>query len=84
MVAINIKLNIPDSIAREARADRLLTANGIKALLQDEIRRRKVGKLFDAADRLAALERRALSTEEVEAEIKAVRSSRQAVGARRR
>jgi hypothetical protein len=84
MVAVNIKLNIPDSIAREARADRLLTANGIKTLLQDEIRRRKVGKLFDAGDRLAALGRQPLSAEEVEAEVKAVRSSRQAVGARRR
>jgi hypothetical protein len=46
--------------------------------LRDEIRRRRVGDLFAAADRLAALPERPLTDAEVVAEIEAARAERRA------
>ncbi len=72
MVAVELRLNLPDSVAREAEAQGLLRAEAIEALLRAELRRRHVDLLFDAADRLAALPE-PLTDEEIEAEIQAVR-----------
>jgi hypothetical protein len=71
MSSIELKLDLPDGLAREAKANGLLTPEAIESLLRAEIRRR-VDKLFDTADRLAALDM-PLSEAEVEAEIAAAR-----------
>jgi len=81
MVAVNVKLQLPDALAREAEASHLLTAEAIEALLRDEIRRRKVARLFEAADRLASLNGVSLTAEEVEAEVQAARTERRVPGA---
>lgn len=75
MSTLELKLVLPDSLAREAEVSGLLTPESIEALLRAEIRRRRVNKLFSAADRLAASET-PLTDEEIEAEIAAVRQSR--------
>ena len=84
MVAVNVKLRLPDSLAREAEASQLLTSEAIEALLRAELRRRKVAQLFDTADRLASLGEPPLTAAEVEAEVQAARAERQAAGAGRR
>jgi hypothetical protein len=68
---IELKLDLPDSLANEVKANGLLTPEAIESL-QAEIRRRRVGKLFEAAECLAALDM-PVSETEVEAEIAAVR-----------
>jgi hypothetical protein len=73
--SLEVKLDLPDSLAREAEANGLLTPDAIESLLRAEIRRRRVNKLFNAADRLAALDM-PLTESEVEAEIAAVRQVR--------
>lgn len=73
MSALELKLDLPDKLAREASG--LLTPEAIESLLRAEIRRRRVNKLFDAADRLLALDT-PLTEAEVEAEIAAVREAR--------
>ena len=73
-----IKLTLPDSLAREAQASGLLDSGTLERLLRDEIRRRRVNQLFDAADRLAALNVSPLIEAEVEAEIQAARAARRA------
>lgn len=50
-----ILLTLPDNLAREAEANGLLKPEFIASLLRTEIRRRKINKLFAAADRLADL-----------------------------
>ena len=75
-MSTELKLTLPDGLAREAEASGLLTPEAIEALLREEIRRRRVNKLFDAADRLANLAVPPLTDAEVEAEIEAVRRSR--------
>jgi len=67
---VQLDLKLPDSLAREAQAAGLLTPQAIEQLLREEIRRRRVGQLFEAADRLAALDMPPLTEAEVEAEIK--------------
>lgn len=78
-----LKLTLPDRLAREADAAGLLNPNAIKRLLRTEIRRRRVAQLFNAADRLAAVDLPALTPAQVETEIQAVRAKRRA-NARRR
>ena len=75
MSSVEIKLNLPDHLAREAETNGLLRDEAIEALLRGEIRRRRINNLFDAADRLVELDA-PLTEAEVEAEIAAVRVSR--------
>lgn len=73
-----LELKLPDSLAREAKAAGLLTPQAIERLLREEMRRRRVNPLFEAADRLAALDLPPLTEAKVETEIQAVRETRRA------
>jgi len=84
MTQVELKLALPDSLAREAEAAGLLTAEAIERLLREEVRRRRVDQLLAAADRLAALDLPPLTETEVEAEIEAARADRHASHAGRR
>lgn len=77
-VQLEIRLRLPDSVAREAEASGLLDPDSLESLLREELRRRRVNGLFAAADRLAALSSPPLTAEEVESEIRAVRAGRAA------
>ena len=70
-----ILLTLPDNLAREAEANGLLKPEFIASLLRAEIRRRRINKLFAAADRLADLDE-PLTDAEIEAEIAASRRER--------
>jgi hypothetical protein len=78
MCVLELKIVLPDRLAREAEADGLLTSQAIESLLRTEMRRRRVDRLFAAADRLAALDAQPLTATEVEAEIQAARAQRRA------
>jgi hypothetical protein len=75
-VSAELKISLPDNLAREAEASGLLTPEAIESLLRDESRRRRVDQLFNAADRLANLDMPTLTESEVETEIEAARHSR--------
>lgn len=83
-MSTELKLTLPDSLAREAEASGLLTPEAIEALLREEIRRRRVSQLFESADRLAKLDMPPLTEAEVEAEIEAARHLRRTSDASRR
>ena len=72
-----ILLTLPDNLAREAEANGLLRPEFIASLLRTEIRRRRINKLFAAADRLADLDE-PITDEEIETEIAASRRERRA------
>ena len=76
MRTLELTLQLPDQLAREAEAKGLLKPEAIEHLLRQEIRRRQADGLFEAADRLASLDLPSLTTTEVEAEIEAVRRER--------
>jgi post-segregation antitoxin (ccd killing protein) len=77
-MSTELKLTLPDNLAREAEASGLLTPEAIETLLREEIRRRRVDQLFSAANRLANLDVPTLTEAEVETEIEAARRSRRA------
>jgi uncharacterized membrane protein YheB (UPF0754 family) len=83
-MSAELKINLPDGLAREAEANGLLTPESIESLLREELKRRRVNALFAAADRLADLNSAPLTEAEVEAEILAARQSRRAPDASRR
>jgi len=84
MAARDIKLTLPDGLAREAEAKGLLAPMRWERLLGDELRRRRVNQLLEASDRLAEISGPPLTEEEVEAEIQAARKARRVTNARRR
>ncbi|OGA08417.1 MAG: hypothetical protein A3D95_10350 [Betaproteobacteria bacterium RIFCSPHIGHO2_12_FULL_69_13] len=69
-----LKLTLPDRLAREAREAGLLEPRAIKTLLREAMRRRAAAREFLAvADRVAAAGVPPLSEQEIQAEIDAVR-----------
>jgi hypothetical protein len=71
-----VTLTLPEPLAGEAEEAGLLTPEVLERLLREEIRRRRVDRLFAAADRLAGAGGAELTPDEVEAEIEAARRER--------
>jgi len=78
MSELEIKVVLPEDLAREAKDRGLLTSEVIESLLRSEIRRRRVDKLFEAVDRLSAIDIPPLTDAEVQAEIRAARDEKRA------
>lgn len=70
-----VVLTLPDNIAKEAEDNGLLKPAFIASMLREELRRRKVNRLFAAADELAELGD-PMTDEEVMAEVRAFRAER--------
>jgi hypothetical protein len=72
-----LKVTLPDRLAREAREAGLLSAKAIKRLLLEAMRRRAAAREFLAvADRVVAAGVPPMSEEEIQAEVDAVRRAR--------
>jgi len=83
-MVLELKLNLSESLALEAKDKGLLEAPAVERMLRAELKRNRVDQLFAAADRLAAQNQPALTEAEVEAEIQAARTQRRATDASRR
>ena len=70
-----VVLTLPDKIAKEAEDNGLLKPAFITSVLKDELRRRKINRLFAAMDKLAEIGE-PMTDEEVMVEVRAVRSDR--------
>ena len=75
MVTYALKLQIGEGLFEDAKLAGLLAPEAIEDMLRKEIKRRRVNKLFESADRLAKVDLPVLSMAEVEAEITALRVS---------
>ena len=53
----------------------------IEAMLREQLKKRRIDELFDAADRLAVADLPPMTEEEVQAEVDPVRAERRAHGA---
>lgn len=78
MTTLELKLDLPTRLAREAQAAGLLTPEGIKQLLQDAIRRRAGESLIAAADQAGKVGGDAPSLDELVDDVKSVRAARKA------
>ncbi|MCB0112484.1 MAG: hypothetical protein KDD84_00255 [Caldilineaceae bacterium] len=81
MTNIAITVEVPDELVKEAVAADLLSSDALVALIRQEIQRRRVDRLFAAADRLAALDLPVLDEAEIEEEIAAARLGRRDLNA---
>lgn len=74
-----LKVTLPDRLAREAREAGLLSPKAIRRLLREAMRRRAAAREFlSVADRVAAAGIAPLSEEEIQAEVDAARKARRA------
>ena len=73
---MELKVNLPDTLANEAQAAGLLTPQAIERLLREAVRSKAVNELFETADRLAAANIPPMTMEEIQAEVDAVRRAR--------
>ena len=83
-MVLELKLDLSESLAQEAKNKGLLEAPAVERMLRAELKRDRVDQLFAAADRLAAQNVPSLTEAEVESEIQAARSQRRATDASRR
>ena len=76
MTLLELKLKLPDRLAREAMAAGLLTPKALLELLKDAMQRRGVKALLAGAARATASGSRPLSMKRIQAEVNAVRRER--------
>ena len=76
MTSLELKLNLPDRLAREAKAAGLLAPDALAQLLKDAMRRRAGQTLPAGAARATAAGSKVMSMKEIQAEVKAVRHAR--------
>lgn len=78
MTTLEVKLNLPDRLAREARDAGLLTSASLSRLLKDAMRRRAAQALLTGARRAARSGGKPMTLEVIQAEVNAVRRHRKA------
>jgi hypothetical protein len=78
MTTLELTLNLPDRLAREAQAAGLLTQEGLSELLKDAMRRRAAQALLAGAQRASDAGSKPLSMKDIQSEVNAVRRSRKA------
>jgi hypothetical protein len=76
MTTLELKLNLPDRLAREAQAAGLLTPDALTQLLKDAMRRRAGQALLAGAARATQSGSKPLSMKEIQAEVNTVRHAR--------
>lgn len=82
-MVLELKLDVADSFALEAKSKGLLEASAVERMIRAELRRIQVDQLFATADRLAAQNSPPMTEAEIEAEIQAARAERRAANANR-
>jgi len=81
MTTLEIKLSLPDSLAREAQQAGLLAPEALGRLVREALRGRRVERLAKARELLAAAPLPPMTPEEIQAEIDAYRAqARRAAG----
>lgn len=71
-----VQINLPDQLAQEAQSAGLLTPATLARILREYLQARKTDELFDAMDRMAAVDERAMTPEEIAEELHAMRAAR--------
>ena len=71
-----LTIDLPDTLAKEAQDAGLLDANAIETMLRENLRRRAVDGLFNAADKLAAANLPPMTINEIQEEVNTVRAQR--------
>jgi hypothetical protein len=73
MTRLELQLDLPDQLAREAQAAGLLTPKALRGLLRDAMQRRAAQELLAGAKRASDAGSKPLSMRQIRAEVNAVR-----------
>ena len=73
MTYVDLKLNLPDDLARTAKAAGLLDPRELERLVRDELRRAAAKRLLDVGARFKTTGSPEMSEKEIVAEVKAAR-----------
>lgn len=76
MTKLQVKLELPDPLAKEAETMGLLEPRALQALLREAVRNRRIAHLAEARRKIAAAGIPPMTMEEIQAEIKAYRAER--------
>ncbi len=76
MTTLEVKLDLPDRLAREAQAAGLLTPKALRAMVTDAVRRRAAQTLLTGAARASTAGSKPLSMKQIQSEVASVRSER--------
>jgi len=76
MTTLEIKLSLPDGLAKEARQAGLVAPEALEKLIADALRRKALDEPVSVADRVSDAGIPPMSMEEINAEIKAYRAER--------
>lgn len=78
MMTLQVKLDLPDSLAKEAGNLGLLEPQALQNLLREAVRRRHIARLIEARERVAATGIQPLTMQEIQDEIETDRAERSA------
>jgi negative regulator of replication initiation len=78
MTTIEVKLDLPEQLAREAQAAGLLTPKALTSMLRDAVRRQAALALLEGAARATDAGSEAMTMDEIQREVNAVRRARRA------
>lgn len=78
MTTLEVTLDLPDRLAREALAAGMLTPKALSRLLKEAMQRRAAQSLLAGAARATAAGSKPLSMKAIQAEVNAVRRARRA------
>lgn len=76
MTTLEVKLDLPESLAKEAHQAGLLTPQAIETMVREAVRSRRIARLVEARRSIAAAGVAPLTMEEIQAEIEADRAER--------
>ena len=76
MTTLEVKLDLPEGLVREAKKAGLLNAQSIEALLRNAMRQQALGRFLQVSERVAAAGIPPMSEEDIQTEIDAVRRAR--------
>ena len=76
MTTLEVTLDLPDRMAREAQAAGLLTPHALRGLIEDAMQRRAAQSLLAGAARATEAGSKRLSLRDIQAEVNTVRADR--------
>ena len=80
MTTVEVKLDLPDRLAKAAKDAGLLAPEALERIIADALRRQNFDQLLSVADRVEAAGIPPMSAEELNAEIQAYRMERRRIG----
>lgn len=76
MTTLQVKLDLPDNLAKEATTLGLLEPQALQTMLCEAVRQRRIARLTEARQRIAAAGIPPMTMDEIQAEIEADRAER--------